>query len=234
MRQSRATSRSSSSAIPDNGLEIHVCDEGRGMMPRQDSPGLGVGLPIVAKLAERFKVEARPTGGTAVRMFFAVPATPDGRRRLDCTDMSDYAIVDADEVEDVYAGSDVPGEFRRLTDALRLRAAGGHADPRAAALGLRAGDRPLPRRGRGALPRHARHADDALRRRRAPRRAPARPCASPRARRARTATRATSPSSCGPSRAASSARTRPRSTTSGPPPPTPRSIAMLMRDRSAW
>jgi len=32
--------------------------------------------------------------------------------------MSDYAIVHADEVEDQYAGSDVPGEFRHLTDAL--------------------------------------------------------------------------------------------------------------------
>ena len=32
--------------------------------------------------------------------------------------MSDYAIVHADEVEDHYAGSDVPGEFRHLTDAL--------------------------------------------------------------------------------------------------------------------
>ena len=30
----------------------------------------------------------------------------------------DYAIVDPDEVKDYYAGSDVPGEFRRLTDAL--------------------------------------------------------------------------------------------------------------------
>jgi mannose-6-phosphate isomerase-like protein (cupin superfamily) len=34
--------------------------------------------------------------------------------------MSDdgYSIVQPDEVEDHYAGSDVPGEFRRLTDAL--------------------------------------------------------------------------------------------------------------------
>ena len=32
--------------------------------------------------------------------------------------MSDYAIVDADDVNDVYAGSDVPGEFRPLTRAL--------------------------------------------------------------------------------------------------------------------
>ena len=32
--------------------------------------------------------------------------------------MTDYAIVGPDEVEDVYAGTDVPGEFRRLTGAL--------------------------------------------------------------------------------------------------------------------
>jgi mannose-6-phosphate isomerase-like protein (cupin superfamily) len=31
---------------------------------------------------------------------------------------TDYAIVNPDDAEDAYAGSDVPGEFRRLTDAL--------------------------------------------------------------------------------------------------------------------
>jgi mannose-6-phosphate isomerase-like protein (cupin superfamily) len=29
-----------------------------------------------------------------------------------------FAIVSADDVDDAYAGSDVPGEFRRLTEAL--------------------------------------------------------------------------------------------------------------------
>jgi mannose-6-phosphate isomerase-like protein (cupin superfamily) len=32
--------------------------------------------------------------------------------------MSDYAIVSADDVQDHYEGTDVPGEFRRLTGAL--------------------------------------------------------------------------------------------------------------------
>ena len=32
--------------------------------------------------------------------------------------MNDYAIVDPDDVDDVYAGTDVPGEFRPLTRAL--------------------------------------------------------------------------------------------------------------------
>jgi mannose-6-phosphate isomerase-like protein (cupin superfamily) len=33
--------------------------------------------------------------------------------------MSDYAIVAGDDVDDFYEGTDVPGEFRRLTNALR-------------------------------------------------------------------------------------------------------------------
>jgi len=32
--------------------------------------------------------------------------------------MSGYTVVKADKVKDYYAGTDVPGEFRRLTDAL--------------------------------------------------------------------------------------------------------------------
>jgi mannose-6-phosphate isomerase-like protein (cupin superfamily) len=32
--------------------------------------------------------------------------------------MSDYAVVNPDDAEDAYAGTDVPGEFRRLTEAL--------------------------------------------------------------------------------------------------------------------
>jgi uncharacterized cupin superfamily protein len=32
--------------------------------------------------------------------------------------MSDYEVIRADDVDDAYAGTSVPGEFRRLTDAL--------------------------------------------------------------------------------------------------------------------
>ena len=32
--------------------------------------------------------------------------------------MSEYTIINADDVDDVYAGSSVPGEFRPLSDAL--------------------------------------------------------------------------------------------------------------------
>lgn len=38
--------------------------------------------------------------------------------------MSDYKIINADEVKDFYAGTDVPGEFRRLTEALEAKQLG--------------------------------------------------------------------------------------------------------------
>jgi anti-sigma regulatory factor (Ser/Thr protein kinase) len=57
--------------VGDDCVEIVVCDEGRGMRPRTDSPGLGLGLPLVATLAEHFEVQARDGGGTRVRMAFA-------------------------------------------------------------------------------------------------------------------------------------------------------------------
>jgi anti-sigma regulatory factor (Ser/Thr protein kinase) len=56
--------------VPGDGLEVFVCDDGRGMLPRHDSPGVGLGLPLVATLAESFEVQARSGGGTQVRMAF--------------------------------------------------------------------------------------------------------------------------------------------------------------------
>jgi anti-sigma regulatory factor (Ser/Thr protein kinase) len=60
--------------VEGNGMEIRVCDDGRGMSPRPDSPGLGLGLSIVAALAQRFEVQPRTTGGTRLLMVFAAAA----------------------------------------------------------------------------------------------------------------------------------------------------------------
>jgi mannose-6-phosphate isomerase-like protein (cupin superfamily) len=38
--------------------------------------------------------------------------------QLEAQDVKGYSIVQADDVDDVYAGTDVPGEFRSLSDAL--------------------------------------------------------------------------------------------------------------------
>jgi serine/threonine-protein kinase RsbW len=51
-------------------LRVTVRDEGCGMQPRTDSPGAGLGLPLIANLAETFSVTAPPGGGTEVCMTF--------------------------------------------------------------------------------------------------------------------------------------------------------------------
>lgn len=57
-------------------IEVVVRDHGRGMMPRADSPGLGVGLPLMASLSESLELTNRPDGGTEVRMCF-VTSNPE-------------------------------------------------------------------------------------------------------------------------------------------------------------
>jgi stage II sporulation protein AB (anti-sigma F factor) len=57
--------------ITDNGIVLAVCDDGRGMKPRPDSPGVGLGLALAAAIASRLEVESRPGGGTRVCMTFA-------------------------------------------------------------------------------------------------------------------------------------------------------------------
>jgi anti-sigma regulatory factor (Ser/Thr protein kinase) len=58
--------------IVGGGVEIVVRDRGRGMVPRPDSPGLGLGLPLIANLAETLEVGTAEGGGTELRMRFAL------------------------------------------------------------------------------------------------------------------------------------------------------------------
>jgi serine/threonine-protein kinase RsbW len=58
--------------LDDDALWVNVCDEGRGMRPRPDSPGLGLGLPLIAQMTSVFEVHEGDAGGTEVRMRFAL------------------------------------------------------------------------------------------------------------------------------------------------------------------
>ena len=53
-------------------LVIEIADRGKGLAPRPDSPGLGLGLPLISALASSVEFRAPPRGGTAVRMCFSV------------------------------------------------------------------------------------------------------------------------------------------------------------------
>ena len=51
-------------------LVVLVRDEGRGIVPRTDSPGLGLGLPLIATLAEALELGTDDADRTEVRMTF--------------------------------------------------------------------------------------------------------------------------------------------------------------------
>ncbi len=62
--------------LHDGTVELVVFDEGRGISPRPDSPGLGLGLPLIATLAESLELGAANGHGSEVRMSFRLGDPP--------------------------------------------------------------------------------------------------------------------------------------------------------------
>jgi anti-sigma regulatory factor (Ser/Thr protein kinase) len=56
--------------VDEGSLTVVVSDQGRGIVPRADSPGLGLGLPLIATLAESLELGTGPDDETEVRMTF--------------------------------------------------------------------------------------------------------------------------------------------------------------------
>ena len=56
--------------LDGDSLLVEVSDDGSGMTPRLDSPGLGVGLPLIAGTADSLDIDSSPRGGTVLRMSF--------------------------------------------------------------------------------------------------------------------------------------------------------------------
>jgi anti-sigma regulatory factor (Ser/Thr protein kinase) len=59
-------------SIRDRRLKVVIRDRGRGIVPRPDSPGLGLGLPLIATLAESLELGKDAQDNTEVRMTFAL------------------------------------------------------------------------------------------------------------------------------------------------------------------
>jgi anti-sigma regulatory factor (Ser/Thr protein kinase) len=53
-----------------DSMWVAVSDEGRGMVPRPDSPGIGLGLPLIARMTAGFELYERDGGGTVLKMRF--------------------------------------------------------------------------------------------------------------------------------------------------------------------
>jgi anti-sigma regulatory factor (Ser/Thr protein kinase) len=57
-----------SAVLHDDGVEIAVADDGLGLRPRSDSPGIGLGMPLIADLADSVAVTSAGTDGRGVRI----------------------------------------------------------------------------------------------------------------------------------------------------------------------
>jgi anti-sigma regulatory factor (Ser/Thr protein kinase) len=70
-----------SATVEGGWIELRVVDDGIGTAPRNDSPGLGLGLPLIYRLADQVELRRLPDGdGTELWMRFRLdkPATMPG------------------------------------------------------------------------------------------------------------------------------------------------------------
>lgn len=61
-------------------LWVIVADGGTGLRARRDSPGLGLGLGLIAGVSDGIDLVARASGGLELRMRFAVDRAAGGQR----------------------------------------------------------------------------------------------------------------------------------------------------------
>jgi anti-sigma regulatory factor (Ser/Thr protein kinase) len=63
--------RVNAQVLDDGCLRIVVEDDGFGPLPRPDSPGLGLGLPTIASVADAVELSAGQAAGARLSMLFA-------------------------------------------------------------------------------------------------------------------------------------------------------------------
>ncbi len=59
-------------AMGNGELAIVIADAGPGLVDRDDSPGLGVGLAVIARVSDQLRIVS-DSGGTEVHMTFPCP-----------------------------------------------------------------------------------------------------------------------------------------------------------------
>jgi serine/threonine-protein kinase RsbW len=64
-------------ALAGRELWILVADEGGGMQPRADRPGLGLGLGLISQVCDDMAIVPRSSGGTEVRILFKLAGAPE-------------------------------------------------------------------------------------------------------------------------------------------------------------
>jgi serine/threonine-protein kinase RsbW len=70
-----------SADLAGSELWVLIADDGCGLRPVADRPGLGIGMALISVLTDDFAIVSRSSGGVEVRMRFNVgagPSRPDG------------------------------------------------------------------------------------------------------------------------------------------------------------
>jgi anti-sigma regulatory factor (Ser/Thr protein kinase) len=67
-------------AVASTELWILIADDGPGMEPRTNRPGLGLGLGLISQVTDEMAIVSRSGGGTEVRMRFDLIAAKSARR----------------------------------------------------------------------------------------------------------------------------------------------------------
>lgn len=70
-----------SASYVEDELWVLVGDTGHGMRARDDSRGLGLGLALIAQMADEFQILNRGSGGTELRMRFNLASAGGGAER---------------------------------------------------------------------------------------------------------------------------------------------------------
>jgi serine/threonine-protein kinase RsbW len=69
-----------SASLDDDGVDISVADDGIGLRPRTDSPGVGLGMPLIADLADSVEITGVHPGTRVSAHFMLMGAAgPHGR-----------------------------------------------------------------------------------------------------------------------------------------------------------
>ncbi|MFZ0089902.1 MAG: ATP-binding protein [Solirubrobacteraceae bacterium] len=67
-------------AVVSEELWVLIADDGCGLQPRADRPGLGLGLGLIAQISDDFAIVSRASGGTEVRIRFDLEPAPSSER----------------------------------------------------------------------------------------------------------------------------------------------------------
>jgi serine/threonine-protein kinase RsbW len=67
-------------AVVEGELWILIADDGCGLEPRTDRPGLGLGLGLISQVSDDLAIVPRASGGTEVRMRFNIAQSEQARR----------------------------------------------------------------------------------------------------------------------------------------------------------